>query len=61
MDLSSIFLKLFWQTRKEEQPYYLAAIKNLQPYKEEEILADITISTNNHELGGHLKPCKYDR
>ncbi|CAB4011549.1 Hypothetical predicted protein, partial [Paramuricea clavata] len=54
------FLKVIL-ANQEEQPYYLAAIKNLQLYKEEEILADITISTNNHELGGHLKPCKYDR
>ena len=54
------FLKVIL-ANQEEQPYYLAAIKNLQLYEEEDILADITISTNNHELGGHLKPCKYDR
>ena len=54
------FLKVVL-VNQDNQSHYLAAIKELQPYEDEAILSGVTISTNSVELGGHLKPYKYDR
>ena len=37
-------------------PYHLAAMQQLQPYPDEDIMAGIDVSSLNKKLGNHLKP-----
>ena len=42
-------------------PYHLAAMQQLHPYPEEDIMAGIDVTTLNKELGHHMKPFRNPR
>lgn len=46
---------------ENDHPYHLAAMQQLQPYPEEDIMAGIDVTSLNKELGHHLKPFKKPR